>query len=200
LHADQPTRRLASALSLAFALAALALTLIAPSQTIARSLTGSDTRASACSASRARTAGVVHVHACIQSAHKRRRSTHRQAKSHARRGHTKKHTHAKAPVKPAPVPASCEDGSAPVREAGGSFTCRDGSEPECEDGATPAPSRTGTKLLCPATSEGSPESGEGGCEEGADGGCDGEPPEGASERECAGSASEGSSFACDGES
>jgi hypothetical protein len=194
LHADQPTRRRASALSLAFALAALALTLIAPSQTIARSLTGRDTRASACSASRAGTAGVVH--ACIQSAHKRKRATHR----HARRGHTRKHAHAKAPAKPASVPASCEDGSAPMREAGGSFTCRDGSEPECEDGATPAPSRTGTKLLCPAVSEGSPEAGEGGCEEGADGSCDGEPPRGASERECATSPGESSTFACEGES
>jgi hypothetical protein len=199
LHANQPTRRLVSALSAAFVIAAIAVALAAPSQTIARSQTLRSGHSSACSASTTRSRAASTVHACIQSSHKRKRPAHRSRKAHPKRGHTKKGSRSKTPNGPALLPASCEDGDAPVRGAGGSFSCRDGSEPECEDGATPTRSRGGAKLLCPALAEEGPESGEAECEEGTGSSCGAEMPQGSSEHECQTSPGESSSFACEDE-
>ncbi|HEY1450284.1 MAG TPA: hypothetical protein VGF47_04965 [Solirubrobacteraceae bacterium] len=92
---------------------------------------------------------------------------------HAKRHHStnkkKKSKHGSvAPVAAAvPKPAVCEDGSRPVNEGEGSYTCANGNEPVCKNGAEPALSKDGTKLLCPTGSRNGAEWSEAECEDGS---------------------------------
>jgi hypothetical protein len=91
---------------------------------------------------------------------------------HAKRHHSinkkKKSKHGSVgPVAAPPKPAVCEDGSRPVNEGEGSYTCANGNEPICKNGAQPAPSREGTKLLCPTSSRNSAEWSEAECGDGS---------------------------------
>jgi hypothetical protein len=148
-----PVRRLTLALAIALSMGALVAALIGPAETLAQ------THKSACSSSAApakRSKGTSHP--C--PSHKSKGKGHG---SSTKAKHTKKR-HKKGPL--LRIPASCEDGNAPVPSEG-SFHCSDGSEPQCVDGATPAVSRNGKMLLCPAvaTAEGEAGSSEAECEE-----------------------------------
>jgi hypothetical protein len=153
---------------------ALAVLLCRPASSSAKGATG------VCSSATAH--GKASARACAQ----RNRAAHAHAKAkshHAKRHHSinkKMSKHGSvAPVAVPPKPAVCEDGSRPVNEGEGSYACANGSEPICKNGAEPAPSKDGTKLLCPTSSRSS-EWSEAECE-------DGSSPE----------ASLGGSFACE---
>jgi hypothetical protein len=190
-----PIRRLTRTITSALALGLLVAALLGPSQTFAQ------TRKAACTSSAVHTKAKRAARACTQSSHKGKHKPR-----HAAKGHTK-HASSKTSSKrgsgsAALIPASCEDGSVPVRAGDGSFSCADGSEPECENGASPTASHNGRSLLCPVPAEltsGSSEGeGENECEE--EGlSCTPVTGSGSGEQICDMSASDGSSFVCEGE-
>jgi hypothetical protein len=173
--------------TLAVSLSVLALALLGPAQTLAQTHKG------ACSTSTH--AGKRGAHACTEPSRKLKTEARHATKRRAK--HTsKKSADKSAPASQAPVAARCEDGSTPVRADDGAFSCDDGSEPACEDGATPALSRDGKSLLCPAPAESEAVPGEAECEEqsgcattGSDSG----------EQACAASAAGSSSSGCEAE-
>jgi hypothetical protein len=103
----------------------------------------------------------------------RKGRAHAKAKSHhAKRHHSiikkkKSKQRSVAPVAAPPKPAVCEDGSRPVNEGEGSFACANGEEPICQNGAEPAPSKNGTKLLCPTSAHSGSETTDAECEDGS---------------------------------
>lgn len=151
---SHPTPRLASALMLALALAALAVALMAPTQTLAQA------HRSSCPDTHAKTR--CSPPTCKQSSHKHRRH-------HAGKCATK---HASAKKKSSSQPlaaAQCADGSPPVLTGDGSFACEDGSDPQCENGAIPTP--RGKHLVCPVIFQEESSSSEAECEEEEEGTC-----------------------------
>jgi hypothetical protein len=173
-----PARRLALAVTLALSLSAFVVALLGPAQTFAQTH-----RYTCPSAAHAK----AKHGACTQPSHKPKPKRHAKHTS-AKKTHKKTHQALQATV-----PAHCEDGSLPVRASDGSFACDDGSEPECEDGATPTPSRNGKSLVCAVLSEGDAGASEAECEAEALG-C----TTGSGEQTCEASG-EDSSSACEGE-
>lgn len=172
------TRRLTLALTLALSLSMFAAALLGPSQTLAKA------HVSTCASARAKTRCIAH--ACPHKGKARRASK------------CGKHTGKKAKA-PAQAAAHCEDGSTPARASSGAFSCADGSEPACANGAIPT--RLGRRLLCPVIFGEEASSGETECEEGTAGCIAGTVPGAPSgEQACEGSASEGASVLCEGES
>jgi hypothetical protein len=130
-------------LFLTLALAALAVLLSAPAQSLAR-----NAQSKHASATRHKPKGKHKRHA-------------KKAKRHSKAKHG-----TAAPVATPPKPAICEDGSRPVAEGEGTFSCADGAEPVCRNGAEPTPTRSGTTLVCP-TSSSTTEFSEAECEDGS---------------------------------
>jgi hypothetical protein len=147
-------RRLTLALSIALSLGALIVALIGPAETLAQ------THKSACSSSAHGKKAKSTTHPC--PSHKTTTKGKGAGHSTAKAKHTKKRRKSGGVL--LRIPASCEDGNAPVQSEG-SFHCSDGSEPQCVDGATPATSRNGKMLLCPAVAGSEGDSGEAECEE-----------------------------------
>jgi hypothetical protein len=185
-------RRLTLALTLALSLGVLVVALLGPAQTLAQA--GRTTCSTTVTHAKPKRA----AHACTQASSRGKAKTRHESKR-------RKHARAKKKTKDgaagtATMPASCEDASAPVAAPGGGFSCEDGSEPQCEDGATPTPSRNGKVLLCPISGAGEATTGEGegegeceeealACEPGAAAGND--------EQSCEAPAGDGSDLACE---
>jgi len=114
----------------------------------------------------------VHATAQPRACAQRLRQAHVKSKHHRARRVTTKHKRSKRraagqPPKAAKQPlASCGDGSVPALADEG-FSCADGSEPVCADGAEPAPSRSGSAPVCPATAGGEAQWSEASCEDGS---------------------------------
>lgn len=172
IAAGSHLRALARLAQWALVLALLALALLAPARSLAQA------RRESCPATpRAGAAHARAARACRKGSPRpakreaaKRRAAHARAQSHAGKARVR----AKPP---AMTPARCEDESLPVRAADGSFTCADGSEPACEDGATPAPSKNSTSLLCAVSSTSEASGGEDECpaEGEAEGACEAAP-------------------------
>ena len=182
MHLRLP-RRLALAVTLALSLSAFAVALLGPAQTLAQAH-----KAACLNAAHAKTKHGVH--ACTQSTHKPKRHAKHSSKKKTRKKTDK--------ALQSTVPAHCEDASLPVRASDGSFSCDDGSEPECEDGATPTPSRNGKSLVCAVLSEGEAGASEAECEE-EDLGCAAGGGAGPGEQACEVPTGEESSPICEGE-
>lgn len=123
---------------LALALAALAVALMAPTQTLAQ------THRSSCANTHAKTK--CGAPACKQSS--RKRKGHHAVKCATKHAGTKKN---RKSISQPLAAAQCADGSAPVLTSKGSFACDDGSEPQCENGAIPT--KRGNRLVCPVIFE-----------------------------------------------
>ncbi|HEY2217296.1 MAG TPA: hypothetical protein VGH21_07350 [Solirubrobacteraceae bacterium] len=150
--------------ALALLLAALLALLALPATSLAKNTS------SACS-SAAAAQKKTGARAC--AGRSRKGHAHAKAKGHhVKRHHSiikkKKSKHPSGtPVAAPPKPAVCEDGSRPVNEGEGSFACANGEEPICQNGAEPAPSKNGTKLLCPTSAHSGPETTDAECEDGS---------------------------------
>jgi hypothetical protein len=163
LIADR-TRWTPPLLAFAVLFAGLAVLLCAPAVSPAKA------KSAASSCSSAATHAKPHVRACA-GRHGSARA-HRKLKSRHSRGHhrikkkSKRHHDTTGATRPAPKPASCEDGSRPHSEGEGDYSCADGSEPVCANGAEPTPTLSGTKLVCPLASAPGIDWSEAECEDG----------------------------------
>lgn len=131
-----PLRRIVRTLTLVLALSAFVAALAGAPQTFAQ------TRKQACPSAQAK-----HRSKACTTTH--RGKAQRQAKRRRKHARTKARTKDRSR---AVVAARCADGSVPVLGEEG-FVCDDGSTPECENGATPMPSRNGKSLVCPLSGE-----------------------------------------------
>jgi hypothetical protein len=147
---SRPSARLAAALTLALSLLALVVTLLGPAQTLAQ------TRKT-CSTPTGQAKTKHAARTCSRSS-RRHKKKHHSRRHHAKLAPAKKTSQTSASTTATVEPARCEGGQTPVHAANGGFSCSDGSEPECEDGATPTPSRKGNSLVCVVSKEAESES------------------------------------------
>jgi hypothetical protein len=151
-------RRLALALPLTLAIAALLMLLAIPGQALAKG--------ASCTTAHAKR----DAHTCAQARSKAKKHHGKHAtkkKAKKKKKAAKKKFVVSPPAAVSEVKPVCEDGSTPVSLGGGSYSCDDESEPACENGSEPALSAGSGTLVCPALPEGGAGTIEPVCEDGS---------------------------------